>query len=122
MILGYCINNTCRINETLTRENNLTSSSGECIFYMEENATLFIVYDEEPVWSTEDNLTDAEGLCLQSDGHVVIYKNGGTIMWTFLIGSGKPKGEKLVLQDNGKLVLLASDHSILWDSVSHGRG
>ena len=89
---------------------------------MEENGTLYIVCDEETVWSTEDNFTDAKGLYLQSDGHVVIYKNDGTIMWRFLVGSGKPKGEKLVLQGNGKLVLLASDQSILWDSGSHGRG
>ena len=89
---------------------------------MEKNRTLFIVCDEEPNWSTEDNFTDVEGLYLQSDGHVVIYKNDGTIMWTFFVGSGKPKGEKLVLQDNGKIVLHASDQSILWDCGSHGRG
>ena len=88
---------------------------------MVENGTLYIVCKGQSIWSTEDSYTDAEGLFLDSDGHLVIYSSDGTITWTFLVKSGKPKGEKLVLQNDGNLVLHANDQSVLWASSSNGR-
>ena len=56
-----------------------------------------------------------------NDEHLVIYNSDGTIIWTFLVEDGKPKGERLALQNNGKLVLLANHQTVLWTSGSNTR-
>ena len=58
---------------------------------------------------------------MNNDGHMVIYNSDGTIIWTFLVDDGKPKGERLVLQNDGNLVLRANDQSVLSASGSNGR-
>ena len=114
------MNDTCRINEILTEKNPLVSNSGSYIFYMEENGTLYIVCKQQQVvWSSENSFTGAEGLYLESDGHAVIYKSDGTVIWTFLVDFTKSKAEKLVLQNDGNLVLLANDQNALWTSGSN---
>ena len=97
------------------------SNSRNYILRMAENGTLYIVCKGQPIWSTEYSYTDAEGLLLDSDGYLVIYNNDGTIIWTFLVESGKPKGEKLVLQNDGNLVIYANDQTVLWASGSNRR-
>lgn len=88
---------------------------------MVENGTLYIVCKGQPIWFAENSYTNAEGLYLDNDGHLVIYNSDGTIIWTFLVEDGKPKGERLVLQNDGNLVLRANDQSVLWASGSNGR-
>ena len=97
------------------------SNSGTYILRMVENGTLYILCKGQPIWSTEDSYTDAEGLLLDKDGQLVIYNSVGTIIWIFLVESGKPKGEKLVLQNDGNLVFYANDQTVLWASGSNGR-
>ena len=86
-----------------------------------ENDTLYIICKGQPIWSTESNYKDAEGLYLGNEGHLVIYNSDGTIIWTFLVEDGKPKGERLVLQNDGNLVLLENDQTVLWTSGSNRR-
>ena len=87
---------------------------------MEENGALYIVCKEQQiVWSSENSFRGAEGLYLESDGHAVIYKDDGKVIWTFLVEGSKPKAEKLVLQNDGNLVLRANDQSALWVSGSN---
>ena len=121
IFLAYCINDTCQINETLTQKNHLTSSSGNYILYMEENGALYIVCKGQQIWSSKNSFTGAEGFYLESDGHGVIYNSEGTIIWTFLVESSKPKAEALVLQNDGNLVLRANDQTVLWASGSNGK-
>ena len=115
------MNDTCLLNETVTQKNKLISNSGNYVLHMVANGTLNIVCKEQSIWSTGDSYTDAEGLYLDSDGHLVIYNSDGKIIWTFLVESGKPKGERLLLQNDGNLVLRANDQSVLWASGSIGR-
>ena len=87
---------------------------------MEENGALYIVCKEQQIiWSSENSFRGAEGLYLESDGHAVIYKDDGKVIWTFLVEGSKPKAEKLVLQNDGNLVLRANDQSALWVSGSN---
>ena len=88
---------------------------------MVENGTLYIVCKGQPIWFAENSYTNAEGLYLDNDEHLVIYNSDGTIIWTFLVEDGKPKGERLVLQNDGNLVLRGNDQSVLWASGSSGR-
>ena len=88
---------------------------------MVENGTLYIVCKGQPIWFAENSSTNAEGLYLDNDGHLVIYNSDGIVIWTFLVEDGKPKGERLVLQNDGNLVLRANDQSVLWASGSNGR-
>ena len=39
----------------------------------------------------------------------------------FFVEDGKPKGERLVLENDGNLVLLANDQTVLWTSGSNRR-
>ena len=97
------------------------SNSGNYLLRMMENGTFYIVCKRQPIWSTESSYTDVEGSYLGNDGHLVIYKSDGTIIWTFLVEDGKPKGKGLVLQNDGNLVLLANDQPVLWTSGSNRR-
>ena len=97
------------------------SNSGNYLLRMMENGTLYFVCKGQPIWSTESSYTDAEGLYLGNDGHLVIYNSDGPIIWTFFVEDGKPKGERLVLQNDGNLVLLANDQTVLWTSESNRR-
>ena len=39
---------------------------------MVKNGILYIVCKGQPIWSTESSFTDAKGLYLGNDGHLVI--------------------------------------------------
>ena len=121
ILLAYCRKDACQINETLTQKNHLTSSSGNYILYMEENGALYIVCKGQQIWSSKNSFIGAEGFYLESDGHALIYNSEGTIIWTFLVASSKPKAEALVLQNDGNLVLRAIDKTVLWASGSTGK-
>ena len=88
---------------------------------MEENGALYIVCKGQQIWSSKSSFIGAEGFYLESDGHALIYNSEGTIIWTFLVASSKPKAEALVLQNDGNLVLRAIDKTVLWASGSTGK-
>ena len=52
---------------------------------------------------------------------MVIYESDGTITWTFLVKRDKPKGEKLILQNDCNLVLRTNDQTVVWASGSKRR-
>ena len=88
---------------------------------MVQNGILYIVCKGQPIWFAEKSYTNGEGLYLDNDGHLLIYSSNGTVILTFLVQDGKPKGERLVLQNHGNLVLRANDQSVLRASGSNGR-
>ena len=88
---------------------------------MVQNGILSIVCKGQQIWFAEKSYTIAEGLYLDNDGHLLIYSSDGTVILTFLVQDGKPKGKRLVLQNDGNLALRANDQSVLWASGSNGR-
>jgi hypothetical protein len=112
---------TLRAGESLTSGQHLVSKNGDYILLMQSDGDLAL-YQGKPdgdsaLWTTETKSlrdyirpTRAE---MRSDGQLVLSHNSGIPTWAAGVSGNYPKS-RLVLQDDGNLVILDQHSNQLW--------
>jgi hypothetical protein len=102
--------------ETLSQNQNLASSDGRYVLWMQDDGNL-VLYG--PTGALFDTSTNDRGVRLemQHDGNLVIYDSAHQAVWNSAT-QGNP-GAQLAVQNDGNLVLYAADrYTPLWSSNS----
>ena len=88
---------------------------------LKENGELGIYCAAQYIWLSNTANSNATKLHFQNDGNLVLYTESGSPVWatdTTRFGAGKI-GDKVVLHDDGNLVMHLSDNRIWWSSGSN---
>lgn len=91
------------------------------IYQPDGNLVLYRLSDNIALWSTETAGSPGGHCSMQANGNLVIYKPDGKASWAAGTWEKKCKGSKLVLKDDGNLVIIGSN-TVWWESkTSQGR-
>lgn len=82
------------------------------------NGDVVIYRNEQAVWHTDTQGSNAEHLVMQGDGNLVLYDQSGHVVFWATNTSGQP-GTLASFQSDGNLVLYRNGRAI-WASASHG--
>jgi len=106
--------NVLAVDQTLQNDGALHSSDGTYWLVMQKDGNLVLYANGAPIWDTDTRATANFGstLVMQADNNLVIYRPDGTPIWdTDTGGSG---ADRLVLYDDGDLVLVDSAGQVVW--------
>ncbi len=98
--------------ESITNSEYLLSRDTKSTLYLQNNGTLVLRNGYVKSWSKG---TGGTKLAMQTDGNLVLYKNG-TPLWN-TVTNGNP-GARLILQTDGNMVVYGSDDAVLWSSYT----
>lgn len=115
--------NTLVAGQTLSVNQSLRSENGLYNFSMQNDGNMCIYSNGDTFnWcAMTDGKTKSGQLIMQTDGNLVLYvsqKTGAANVWstdTFRGGAAKT-GSKLVLENNGTLVLYNSSNAAIWNN------
>jgi hypothetical protein len=100
------------IDQALRHWDQLVSPDGKWTATFHSDGNFVVAYEKHPKWSTRTQGHGATRITLQGDHNLVIYTPKGPI-WSSNT-AGKGSSAKLVIQDDGNLVLLDGT-TVLWD-------
>ena len=111
---------TMLAGEVLGPDQELASAGGRYSLIYQDDGNL-VLYDnvpDAPRQSVWDTATDGEaGSCImQGDGNFALYDLGGKYVWDS--GTQGNPGARLIVQDDGQLVIYRGDGSAIWSSRS----
>ena len=110
--LDNCENEKCNRNGILRREKHLESRDKRYKLYLRKNGNLVLTCDERPIWSSFTSNNTVDFLYLDEEGTSLILRGkDNSTVWR---AQSKGLGKKLVLQDDGKLVLYNSCNASIW--------
>jgi hypothetical protein len=101
-------------NQTLAPGESRQSLNGEWILRMQPDGNL-VLYHDGAVWDSgtwQDPTNAGSHLIMQVDGNAVIYKPDGHAIWH--TDTWSKKGDRLIVYDNGDLVVLDIAGSVVW--------
>lgn len=115
--LGNCYKNQCIRNGILSKGDILQSESGKYQLKLQTNGKLEIICEGYVIWSPisgTDN--DVAVLYFKNDGSLGLYREDNSSVWTPGIDTSTKHPQKLVLENDGRLVLSDNKSENIWDS------
>ena len=109
--LAFCHNNLCHPNEILEKGSSIESKNGVYKLILRESGKLELMCNDTSLWSSETKNPDVDVFQYQSNGNLVIRKADGTCLWESKTMHDVNPPDRLVLQDDGNLVLYAGNTS-----------
>ncbi|MGA3540861.1 LamG-like jellyroll fold domain-containing protein [Micromonosporaceae bacterium DT194] len=104
--------NTLLEGETLTQDQYLRSDAGNYLLVMQPDGNLVLSQAGIPLWDTGTSGREGAEARFQPDGNFVIYSTDGVSRWH--TGTWSTAANRLVLRDDGDLVLLDPTDRVLW--------
>lgn len=106
---------TLAVNQSLSINQNLTSSDGRFKFWLQGDGNLVLRNASgAAVWASGTNGMKGQKLNMQGDGNLVLRTSSGAAVW-----SSKTNGTnaiKVVMQTNGDLVMRTSAGAVVWST------
>lgn len=107
----------------------LTSANGKHFLYMQENGDVGIwTHDPDPknIWASRTSPNAKCSFAMQTDGNLVIYDANHKALWASetqewwdsRYNEAKYKPVKLVLEDDGRIVLYSATGYKVWDNIN----
>ena len=109
--LAFCHNNLCHPNEILEKGSSIESKNGVYKLILRESGDLELMCNDTSLWSSKTKNPDVDVFQYQSNGNLVIRKADGTYLWESKTMHDVNPPDRLVLQDDGNLVLYAGNTS-----------
>ena len=121
-VLGNCLEDRCYVNGLLKKGNFLTSKNGKLKLILQEDGNLEILCGGHSIWSTNTYNFAIEELHFSREGKLLILNKDKSIAKNIMSSSDNTNGaEKLILQDDGNLVIYNNDNQPLWSTGTHGK-
>ena len=100
----------------------LKSSNGKLKLILQENGNLEILCGGYSIWSTNTNGFNIEELYFNREGKLAILNKDKSVAKNIVSDWDNTFGaEKLILQDDGNLVIYNPDNQPLWSTGTHGK-
>lgn len=110
------------MNGLLKKGNFLTSKNGKLKLILQEDGNLEILCGGHPIWSTNTYNFAIEELHFSKEGKLLIINKDKSIAKNIMSSSDNTNGaEKLILQDDGNLVLYDYNSDPLWATGTNGK-
>lgn len=106
------------VNKGMKRGSSISSPNGKYRFTLQNDGNVVIYKGDAPIWAL--NRADIELIKIQADGNIVGYDAGNKAQWSSGSNGRGDNSSTLVMQDNGDLVLLKADKSVVWRSQTNG--
>ena len=98
----------------------LQSNNGIFKLILQENGNLEILCKGKSIWSTDTITAKVDFMYFKENGKLVLYSKDDTDLWTTNTEDSFFKPHKLVLQNDGNLVLLGTFGNAVWSSGTNG--
>ena len=85
---------------------------------MQADGNLVIYCREKAIWSTRTYGQSIKHMAFQANGNIALMKSNNVVAFRSSATSGQ--GIKLILQNDGNLVIYSSDGKSLWDTRTYG--
>ena len=98
------------------------SDSRRCYMELQTdgNLVLYRESDRKVFWDSGTHGKDIPNVQFQSDGNLVMYDKGGSVVWS---SNTHNKGAKrMVMQDDGNFVMYDGDDKAVWSTHTRGHG
>ena len=122
-VIGNCFKDRCIREAILESNGTLTSDNSRYKLKLKENGELDIYCASQYIWSSNTAGSNATKLHFQNDGNLVLYTESGSTVWetdtNTEYGYVPEKVDKVVLQDNGNLVMSFPNNDVKWTSGSN---
>ena len=86
---------------------------------MQADGDLVLYCREKAIWSTKTYGQSIKHMVFQANGNIALMKNDNTV--AFRSSATSWQGNKLILQNDGNLVIYSSDGKPLWDTKTYGK-
>ena len=122
-ILGNCFKDRSIREAILESNGTLLSDKGKYKHTLKGNGELDIYCAAQYIWSSNTANSNASKLNFHNDGDLVLYTESGSSVWaTNTIteyGNAPEKVDKVVLKDDGNLVMSFPKNEVKWVSGSN---
>ena len=120
---GNFYQNQCIHNGILNKGNILQSESAKCQLKLQHNEKLEIICEGSVIWSPlkywdTDSVTR---LYFKNESSLGVFLEDKSPVWTLDIGVSDKYFQKLVLENDGRLVLYDNKSENIWESHSAGK-
>ena len=85
---------------------------------MQADGNLVIYCREKAIWSTRTSDQSIKHMVFQANGNIALMKKDNVVAFRSSATSGQ--GNKLILQNDGNLVIYSSDGKSLWETRTYG--
>ena len=107
----------CFVNGLLQKGQLLKSNNGKTKLIFPENGNLEILSGSYPIWSSGTSGPDIDALYFNNEGKLVILNKDKSTAKNIMSCLDNTNGaEKLILQDDGNLVIYSNNNQPLWST------
>lgn len=100
--------------EMLTRGGSILSNNRQYTLVLQTDGNLVLYRNGVALWSTQTQGRNVVRAVMQGDGNFVLYDNNGNPVWNS--GTGQRPGSFLAVQDDGNLVIYTRTGNVAWNS------
>ena len=113
LFLENCQDEKCIRNGIFRREKYLQSRNGKYQLHLRKNGNLVFTCVARTIWTSQTVSNTVDFLYFDEDGiNLILCQKDNSIIWR--APTTRP-GKKLVLQDDGKLILYNSCNATIWE-------
>ena len=113
LFLENCQGEKCIRNGILRRKKSLTSRNGKYQLHLRKNGNLVLTCRSRPIWTSYTINNTVDLFYFDKDGtNLILRGKDNSTIWR---ASTTRLGEKLILQDDGKLVLYNFCNTSIWE-------
>ena len=113
LFLENCQDEKCIRNEIFRREKYLQSRNGKYQLHLRKNGNLVFTCVARTIWTSQTVNNTVDFLYFDEDGiNLILRQKDNSIIWR---APTTRLGKKLVLQDDGKLILYNSCNTSIWE-------
>ena len=113
LFLENCQDEKCIRNGIFRREKYLQSRNGKYQLHLRKNGNLVFTCVARTIWTSQTVNNTVDFLYFDEDGiNLILCQKDNSIIWR--APTTRP-GKKLVLQDDGKLILYNSCNATIWE-------
>ena len=127
IILAGCFKNKCLVQGYLKKGKEINSVNGNYKLILQQSGNLEILCRGKSIWSSNTTSSDIDVFQFQLDRNLVVRRKNGTYAWESMtvhdnggFYSWEPRENRLVMQDDGDLVLYADDE-VRWRTGTSGK-